>query len=98
MVNRRAVLMCVLFASVLMSDSGIALQTQPPGPIALTLPAFGSARSPVVHVRAGETIAIRPSRLGELIPAIFVYDDTAGAGREERRSARWRRVRVDVAE
>ena len=47
-----------------------------PGPIQLTLPAYGVARSPVVNVRAGETVAIRPARLGELIPAIFVYDDT----------------------
>jgi esterase/lipase superfamily enzyme len=42
----------------------------------LTLPAYGVARPPVIKVGAGETIAIRPSRLGELIPAIFVYDDT----------------------
>jgi esterase/lipase superfamily enzyme len=76
MANRLALLMCALCASVLMSRSGIASQAPLPRPIQLTLPAYGSARSPAVNVRAGETVAIRPARLGELIPAIFVYDDT----------------------
>ena len=58
-----------------MSGPAIASQAQPPGPIELTLPAFGVARTPAVNVRAGETVTIRPARLGELIPAIFVYDD-----------------------
>jgi esterase/lipase superfamily enzyme len=59
-----------------MSHSGVASQGAVPGPIHLTLPAYGVARAPIVSVHAGETLAIRPSRLGELIPAIFVYDDT----------------------
>jgi esterase/lipase superfamily enzyme len=58
-----------------MSGSATASQAQPPGSIELTLPAFGVARAPAVNLRAGETVTIRPARLGELIPAIFVYDD-----------------------
>jgi esterase/lipase superfamily enzyme len=58
-----------------MSSSAIVSQGQTPHPIQLTLPAFGIARAPVVDVRAGETVTIRPERLGELIPAIFIYDE-----------------------
>lgn len=76
MINRLALLLSAVCASILMSRSGIASQVPPLGPIQLTLPAYGSARSPVLNVRAGETVAIRPARLGELIPAIFVYGDT----------------------
>ena len=55
-------------------STDIASQVPIRGPIQLSLPAYGSARSPFVSVRAGETVAIRPSRLGERIPAMFVYD------------------------
>jgi esterase/lipase superfamily enzyme len=58
-----------------MSSSPINGQSPSPDPIRLTLLAFGVARVPVVNVRAGETVTIRPARLGELIPAIFVYDE-----------------------
>ena len=75
MTNRLALLLCATCVSVLMSHSGIASQARTPGPIQLTLPAYGIARSPVVNVRTGETVAVRPSRLGDLIPAIFVYDE-----------------------
>jgi esterase/lipase superfamily enzyme len=53
-----------------------ASQARVPDPIKLTLPAYGVARPPAVTVRASETLAIRPSRLGELAPAIFIYDDS----------------------
>ena len=54
------------------TDGSVLMSTDP---IQLTLPAFGVARAPVVNVCAGETVTIRPARLGELIPAIFVYDE-----------------------
>ena len=76
MFKRLTPLISVLCASVLMSQSDVASQGRVPGPIQLTLPAYGVARAPVVNIRAGETVAIRPSRLGELIPAILIYDDT----------------------
>src|SRR5262249_53553878 len=75
MTNRPALLACVLCACLAMSQSGIALQAPASGSTRIALPAHGVARSQAITVRAGETIAIRPSRAGELTPAIFVYDD-----------------------
>lgn len=57
-----------------MSDSAIASRAQASDPIRLTVPAFGRARSPVLTAKAGETVAIRPSQIGALVPAIFIYD------------------------
>jgi esterase/lipase superfamily enzyme len=59
-----------------MASTTTASQAPTPDPIQLTLPAFGVARAPVVNVRPGETVTVHPARLGELIPAIFVYDES----------------------
>jgi hypothetical protein len=73
MINRLALLVCALCASILMSTD-IGSQVPGRGPIQLALPAYGSARSPSVSVRPGETVAIRPARPGERVPAILIYD------------------------
>ena len=72
MTNRLALLMSVLCACMLMSSSGLAQRA----PLQVRVPAYGIARPPVVDVGPAETLAIRSSRPGELVPAIFIYDET----------------------
>jgi esterase/lipase superfamily enzyme len=64
-----------------------APQGRIPDPIQLMLPAYGVARPPAITVSAGDTLAVRPARLGELAPAIFVYDErhTLAAKNDETR-------------
>src|SRR6187455_281868 len=72
MTNRLALLMSVLCACMLMSSSGLAQRAA----LQVRVPAYGIARTPVVDVGPAETLAIRASRPGELMPAIFIYDET----------------------
>ena len=57
-----------------MSNTAIASRAQASDPIRLTVPAYGRASSPALTARAGETVAVRPSEPGALVPAIFIYD------------------------
>ena len=74
MVKRLAMMVCALGAVTAILRADGAVQTTPRTSVQVNLSANGVARPPAVTVRAGETVAIRPTRTGELSPAIFIYD------------------------